>query len=200
MKARTPFPHTKAARVWASVFGKTTFDTRSQDYKTIVAIGECLIEEGFGVVHGGYDGGAMGAVSQGATQAIRRLGLSPKLNVGVPHVLFDAECKRVDNATFTKTQKDIFGRLQVVGSGDIAVVCPRGGIGTQLELTIVIHENKQKRAQGQKPQPLIFYVSKTGTDWKSVFANMAKHLKFSTKDVYFVKTIPEFRKLVQKLK
>ena len=198
--ATQTFPHMSAAKKWASVFGKTTIDAKSADYKLIIAVGECLIEEGYGIVHGGYSGGAMAAVSEGANTAIRYLGLSQKLNVGVPHVLFDKEVARVRNASFTKTAKDIYGRLQIVASGNIAVVCPRGGIGTQLELTMVLHENATKRSFGQPVQPLIFVQTNTGENWKQLFAHMSKTLRVSTEDVYFVRTISQFQKILQNLK
>lgn len=199
MKHKNAFPHLSAAPRWAAVFGKGTIPRTSRDYATIMAIGACLIEEGYGVVHGGYAGGAMEAVSRGANSAIRRLGVSVKRNVGVPHAVFDAQAKRVKNATFTTMQKDIFGRLQVISQSDIAVVSPRGGIGTFTELILVLHENETKRSIGAKTQSLIFVISKTGTDWKTVLSGITKHLSVSTEDVYFVHSIRAFRSLLKKL-
>ena len=149
-----------------SFFGKSTVDENTSEYKITKQLAREVVRAGFGVIHGGYAGGIMQAVSEGAQEAIEEGNLLPKLNLGIPEERFDQDWPRVSNATFSKPAADIFDRLRLVTSGDIVIVAPVGGDGTALELDIVIHENLLAEYTGAPIKPIIFLLTETGTDWK----------------------------------
>ena len=178
-----------------SFFGKSTVDENTIEYKITKQLAKEVVRAGFGVIHGGYAGGIMQAVSEGAQEAIEEGDLSPNLNLGVPEKRFDQDWPRVSKATFSKPAPDIFDRLRLVTSGDIVIVAPIGGDGTALELDIVIHENLLAEYTGTPIKPIVFLFTQTGTDWKkflesrSILATGANI--FEKIWIHFVHTIEE---------
>jgi predicted Rossmann-fold nucleotide-binding protein len=168
------------AKLFASILGKSTISKDSEEYETISRFTEILLKNGYGVIHGGYAGGAMSATSDSANLYIEKYKLSQFLNIAVPQKQHDGLWERVIDAQFTDTAEDIFQRLKIVTSGDIAVICPLGGDGTELEETIIFHENvvsdgmnKYGKHKG-KVTPLIFFQTKKGTDWKNLIETKIK--------------------------
>lgn len=196
---------------FASVMGKSTINPESFEYKTIEGATKILLENGYGVIHGGYAGGAMSAVSDTANNYIQEHKLSPALNIGVPQVEHDGLWARVDDASFTDVAEDIFQRLKVVTSGDIVVVCPLGGDGTELEETIVFHENVVRAGMNKyggynkKMTPLIFLQTPNGTNWKHLIEQKLAILDTSVKDIreyswlYFTSSLEEFEEVLRGL-
>lgn len=200
------------ADCFASVLGKSTIDPQSEEYKSIEELTRVLLENGYGIIHGGYAGGAMAATSDTAEAYIAKHNLSPFLNIGVPQAQHDGLWERVSKASFTDAAGDIYQRLKVVTSGDIAIVCPLGGDGTELEETIIFHENVVRDGMNKyggynlKMTPLIFFQTKNGTDWKHLIEQKMKTICTSVKEpseydwLYFVYSIEEFDDLIKKLK
>lgn len=202
------------ATAFASVLGKSTIDKNSVEYKAIEKAVEILINNGYGIIHGGYAGGAMSASSDTANRIIKEKELPKELNIGVPQKEHDGLWERVADASFIEATEDIYTRLKIVTSGDIAVVCPLGGDGTELEETIVFHENVVREGvkkyaperNSAEPIPLIFLQTPTGTNWKKILEAKFEYLDTSVKELsaykwlYFVDTLEEFEKLIIELK
>ena len=192
------------AKYFASLFGKSTIEHNGTDYKIIKDVTRVLLEKGYGVIHGGYAGGAMEAVNESALEFIRSEHKSPCLNIAVPHVGFDSKWNRVTGATFTEAAEDIFDRLRIINSGDIMVVLPKGGWGTQLELTLAIHENQIAESLGGKIKPIIFVSSEIGTKWEDLLKYTIEHLDLPDQSVdktwiYFVNSAKELGEIVDKI-
>lgn len=189
---------------FASVLGKSTINPESKEYNVICEITEKLFEKGFGVIHGGYSGGAMQAVSDTANKIIKEQKLNSACNIAVPQVQHDGIWGRVSEAIFTTASKDIFDRLKIVTCGDIAVICPLGGDGTELEETIIFHENVVKMGMNKYGgynlpiTPLIFVQTKNGTNWKKLITQKMQILDTSVKNIseykwlYFVDSLKSF--------
>ncbi len=196
---------------FATIFGRSTISKELEEYKIIENITEILLKNGYGVIHGGYGEGAMSAVSDSAYRYIIDNNLPKELNIAVPQKQHDGLWDRVKNATFTLASDDVFDRLRLITSGDIAVVCPLGGYGTELEETIIFHENIVKMGinkygkGNEKLTPLIFFVTKDGTDWKSIIETKIKYLDSSVKSVaeynwlYFVDSTREFERVIKNI-
>lgn len=200
------------AKLYASLLGKSTIPSDSSEYKMIEDVTRCLIENGFGVIHGGYAGGAMAAVSDTANKVIKEKNLHACWNIGVPQSDHDGLWDRVVEAEFTDVAEDIFQRLKVVTSGDIAIVCPLGGDGTELEEVIVFHENIVRTGlmkygrESKKITPLIFLQTEDGTNWKKIIEIKMSLLDTSVKNpseypwMHFINSLNEFEKLLKELK
>lgn len=211
MKKITELKKLSGATKFASVLGKSTIDQSREEYKMIEQCTEILLENRYGIIHGGYAGGAMQATSDAANRYIEENNLPKELNIGVPQKQHDGLWERVGDASFTKVADDIYQRLQIVTSGDIAVICPLGGDGTELEETIVFHENVVKAGMNkygganEKMTPLIFLQTKNGTDWKKLIQTKLSFLDTSVKNIeeydwlYFVNSVEEFKQLIKKL-
>lgn len=192
-------------KYYASLFGKSVIDEKSDEYSIIKDITKFLLESGFGVMHGGYVGGAMSAINDMATEIITKNNLSPFLHIAVPQKDHDENWERVKDAQFTNTADDIFDRLRMITTSDIAIVLPKGGIGTQLEWTTVFHENQIKEYLKRKVQPLVFYITPNGTNWKEIVNNILQNLDMKEQSsgnewVHFVHSMDEFKIVIEKLK
>lgn len=208
MNTITQFKQLSGASKFASVLGKSTIDSEREEYKMIEQATEALLKYGYGIIHGGYAGGAMSATSDTAQRYIVEHGLSPYLNIGVPQKQHDGLWDRVENASFTEVADDIYGRIKAVTSGDIAVICPLGGDGTELEETIVFHENIVKMGmnkyggKNEKMTPLIFLQTTKGTNWKKLIETKLSLLDTSVKTIeeykwlYFVDSVEDFEKVI----
>lgn len=211
MKSINELKQKSGTNKFASVLGKSTIDPSREEYKAIEQFTEVLLKHGYGIIHGGYAGGAMSATSDTANKYIAEHNLSPFLNIGVPQIEHDGLWDRVTDASFTEVSPDIFHRLKVVTSGDIAVICPLGGDGTELEETIIFHENVVRTGMNtygghtKKMTPLIFFQTQGGTDWKTLIQEKLRILDTSVKNIeeyewlYFVSSIEEFEMAVQKI-
>lgn len=212
MKSIDTIKNKSGAGLFASVLGKSTIDPNSHEYKTIEAITEKLLIHGYGVIHGGYAGGAMSAVSDTANVYITKNHLSPHLNIAVPQKQHDGIWERVKEASFTDICDDIYERLKLVTSGDISVICPLGGDGAELEETIVFHENVVREGMNkygngkEKMVPLIFVQTQHGTNWKHLVNQKIATLCTSAKSIddyswlYFVDSVDSFENLIKELK
>jgi len=198
-------------KAFASVLGKSTIHPESKEYQMIVHITEVLFKYGYGVIHGGYAGGAMQAVSDTAERIIQRDSLHSYANIAIPQVQHDGLWDRVEKSTFTEASLDIFERLKAVVSGEIAVICPLGGDGTELEETIVFHENIVKMGMNKyggysfSMTPLIFVQTKNGTNWKKLIQEKMNILDVSVRDpqeygwLHFVDSVESFEAVLQTL-
>lgn len=191
---------------FASIFGKSSIQKETPEYSMIEKAVELLISNGYGIIHGGYAGGAMSAASDTANRLIKERSLTKETNIGVPQKEHDGLWERVSDASFTDVADDIFSRLKVVVSGDIAVVSPLGGDGTELEETIVFHENVIRSGVGKSPTPLIFLQTPEGTDWRKLIETKLSVLDTSAQTtseyswLHFIDSIEDFEKLIIDLK
>lgn len=189
LKARSEAKH------FASVLGKSTIRKDSAEYKFIESVVELLMKHGFGIIHGGYAGGAMSAASDTANRIISEQNLPKEMNIGVPQKEHDGIWERVVGSVFTDAAEDIYARLKIVTSGDIAIVCPLGGDGTELEETILFHENVIRCSLGKRTVPIIFLQTPHGTDWKNIIGVKMETLDTSVKDpskydwLYFIDSL-----------
>ena len=194
---------------FASILGKSTIAKESDEYGFMVEATCHLLEQGFGVIHGGYAGGAMSAASDTACAYIAKHRLAPERNIGIPQRQHDGLWERVPGAVFTDASDDIYDRLRLVTGGDIAMVAPLGGDGTELEVATLHHENiirstQAETCRGAKPTPMIFLQTATGTDWKKILAMKMDLLATSIKTleqcpwILFASSMEEFKeRLVQ---
>lgn len=197
-------------KIFASVLGKSTINPESEEYKIIEKVTEILFKNGYGVIHGGYTGGAMQAVSDTAQKIIKQENLLPSCNIAVPQVQHDGLWDRVSEAVFINPSQDIYERLKIVTSGDIVIICPLGGDGTELEETVVFHENIVKLGMNKygghnfPMTPLIFIQTKNGTDWKKLIQEKMNILDVSIRDpkeydwLYFIDLLDEFENVIKK--
>ncbi|MAQ77277.1 hypothetical protein CL684_02015 [Candidatus Campbellbacteria bacterium] len=161
-----------------SIFGKSTVHENEMSYKIIKELAYRLVTDGNVCMHGGYAGGIMQAVSDGAQSAIDECNLDINLNIGVPEIRFDEKWPRVPTATFTEPAIDIYDRLRIITQSDIFVVAPSGGDGTLLELNIVIHENTINELLG-KPVKTIVCIEGPDNKWSNLFQSRLDNLDIS---------------------
>ncbi|MCW1929765.1 MAG: hypothetical protein KIH62_000445 [Candidatus Kerfeldbacteria bacterium] len=166
------------AKYFVSFFGKTSVPVTAPDYQLMKKIAAYVVEHGSGVIHGGYTGGMMEAVSLGAQEVIAQKGLSQHYDIGVLHALHDlTHGQRTLNSVFTDAMPDTFDRLRAVVSGDVNIVCSIGGDGTELEASYVFSEN----TFAEKPTPLIFVQTETGTQWSEIIDTKIRVLSHDQK-------------------
>ncbi len=171
---------------YVSVLGKSTITKESPEYQFTVQATRQALEQGFGVIHGGYAGGAMSAASDTACAYISEHHLPAERNIGIPQRQHDGLWERVTGAVFTEPSNDIYDRLRLVTGGDIAIIAPLGGDGTELEVATLLHENIIRSSQtetcgGKKPTPVIFLQTPTGTNWKKILELKMSELATSVK-------------------
>lgn len=186
---------------YIACFGKTFLEPESEAYKLSERIAEVIVENGFGVLHGGYIG-AMEAVSQGANAAISKdPSKNEYWNIGVPLELIDGELKR-SSSVHLPAAKDIFDRKKaLVTLCDACVVLPSGGFGTLLETLEIFHPNQLAEKFGGKVRPLFF----VGDNWKILFEEMRKHLDMKKQSAgeaftHFLSSVEELDSELKQLK
>jgi predicted Rossmann-fold nucleotide-binding protein len=197
----------------ASVLGKPTISKEHPVYTFIEDATNILLQNGYGIVHGGYAGGAMSAASDMACQYIEAHHLSKELNIGVPQLQHDGLWDRVDGAVFTDPAEDIYARLKSISTCTIAVVCPLGGDGTELEETIIFHENVIREGllvsapdKAEPLIPLIFLQTHEGTNWRKILETKISLLDTSRKQLeeyswlHVVESLSAFEELIMRLK
>jgi predicted Rossmann-fold nucleotide-binding protein len=173
---------------FAAFFGASNLPSDSDEYRLIERCTESLLVHGYGVLHDGYAGGTMSAVSDTAHKYVTKNSLPPERNIGVPQRQHDGLWARVEHATFTTVAEDIFERLSAICAADIAIVGPLGGDGTELEQTAIFHENiirtQINTHGGNIPYiPLVFLQTDHGTDWKKLVQTKLKLLNVQRKSV-----------------
>jgi predicted Rossmann-fold nucleotide-binding protein len=190
---------------FVSVLGKSTIPRESAEYLFVESATEALLSRGYGIIHGGYKGGAMAAASDTAHSYLATHQLPLERNIGVPMVGHDGLWERVDTAIFTEAPLTIFERLAMVTSGDIAVFAPLGGDGTEAEESFVFHENMVRTQIGSPVVPMIFLQTSSGTQWKqlleyklSVLTTGISNLE-SLPWIHFVTTTEGFEEVIDNL-
>lgn len=174
-------------------FGKSTVENFSSSYILSKDIGKGLVSEGYAIIHGGYSGGLMEAVSLGAQEAIQKNKLSSLRDLGVPMVDLDNDWKRTDRTYFVKTCKTLSERLDIlINMADAYLILPEGGFGTMLELTYAIHQNELDK-KVQKP---IYVMAER---WKVITDMMIQNLEISDRvnPVKYVSTIHNLLNLLK---
>lgn len=189
---------------FVSILGKSTLASESPEFLFTAAATQYVMEQGYGIIHGGYAGGAMSAASDAAQAYIKKYALPAERNIGVPQRQHDGLWKRVEGAVFTDPADDIYDRLRLVTGGDIAVIAPLGGDGTELEVATLLHENiirasQAANCQGQRIIPVLFLQTSDGTDWKKLLQTKMSLLatSYSTFEkcpwILFASSLDEFR-------
>lgn len=161
-----------------SIFGKSTVEKTEKSYQIIKGLAYQLVKNNHICVHGGYAGGIMEAVSEGAQRAIDENGLCPNLNIGVPELRFDQKWARVPEAVFTEPATDIYSRLKMIMESELFIVAPSGGDGTLLEADIVIHENLINELLNKPIKPIIF-IEGEDKKWTHLFNSRLENLDIS---------------------
>jgi predicted Rossmann-fold nucleotide-binding protein len=157
---------------YIACFGKTFLEPENETYKLSQRVAEVIVQNGFGVLHGGYIG-AMEAVSSGANTAIKKdASKNEYWNIGVPMYLFEKELKHSSSVRLPAAG-DIFDRKEaLVTFCDACVVLPSGGFGTLLEVLEIFHSNQMAEKFGGKIRPLFL----VGNNWKTLFEAIGTHL------------------------
>ncbi len=186
---------------YVACFGKTFLDKETQEYELAKNTAELIIENGYGIIHGGYVG-TMEALSCGADIAIEKDKNKNKYwNIGVPMATFDKELKR-SSKTNLPPAKDISDRKKaLIEFCDICVVLPSGGFGTILESLEIFHMNQLAEKFGGKIRPLIFIDG----NWKKIFDDLYKNLDMNKQKggesfVYFIKSLKELNSILDILR
>ncbi len=196
------FKKESGANMFVACLGKSSLKKNSADYKTIKKLGEIIIEEDFGLIHGGYSGGAMQAIDEGASETILKQNKKNSLNIGVPYLPFDNDWPRVEKSVFLKPAKKLSERIDnIICNSDIIVVLPKGGFGTLTELIYAFHVNQIEEDVGGKIRPIIFY----GINWKILMKELMKGLDVTKQSTgknwsYYVDTPEDFKKILFSLK
>lgn len=193
------------AKYFVSVMGKSSIPNDSAEYRMVQDAVRVVMAHDFGIIHGGYAGGAMSAASDAASAYITEHGLPTERNIGVPQLQHEGLWDRVESASFTEVADNLFTRLHVITSGDVAIFAPMGGDGTEVEESIVFHENVIRGYIGKKPVPMIFLQTPTGTQWKKLLETKVDILATNIKDVHatgwihFVNSVDEFKVLIESI-
>lgn len=166
-----------------SIFGKSTVEKSEKSYQIIKELAYQLAKNNCTCIHGGYAGGIMEAVSEGAQKAINNYGLDLNLNIGVPEIRFDKKWPRVPEAVFTEPAIDIYSRLKKITESDLFIVAPSGGDGTLLEADIVIHENLINELLNKPIKPIIF-IEGEDKKWTHLFNARLRNLDISKTSIY----------------
>lgn len=186
---------------YVACFGKTFLEPDSEAYKLSEEVGAMIIENGFGVLHGGYIG-SMEAVSNGANIAIRKDASKNEFwNIGVPMEIFDGNVVRASSVHLPPA-RDIFDRKKALTSFcDTCVVLPSGGVGTLLEALELLHVNQIAEKFGGKIRPLFF----VGGAWKDLFNEIYSHLDMTKQSkgesyLHFLTSVEDLDKELKLLK
>ncbi len=187
--------------LYISCNGKTFLDTTSPEFLFAKEIGELLIEQGFGIIHGGYTG-IMQAVSEGADIAIDRdTRKSIHLNIGVPLAHINNELPLSSRVNCPPAQT-LFERQELLLThASAALIFPSGGFGTLAEAVQLFHMNQHaKKFNTDVVRPIIFI----GGPWKQIFAHLVSHLDMNNQSIgeestYFIETKEELLDILKKL-
>ena len=193
------------AKYFASVMGKSTINSRSEEYKMIEDAVVELMKRDFGIIHGGYAGGAMSAASEAAANYLQENSLPTQRNIGVPQKEHEGLWDRARGAVFTNVADNLFSRLHMITSGDIAVFAPLGGDGTEVEESIIFHENIIRGYTNEKPVSMIFLQTANGVKWRELISRKIELLDTNIESIedlewlHFVNSVEEFKNLLSEL-
>lgn len=196
---------TSGAKYFASVMGKSSIPNDSTEYRMVQEVVRAVMARNFGIIHGGYAGGAMSAASDTASMYITKHQLPAERNIGVPQLQHEGLWDRVESAAFTEVAENLFSRLHIITSGDIAIFAPLGGDGTEVEEAIIFHENVIRGYRNEKAVPMIFLQTAGGTPWKKLLEVKMNLLATNIKDIHatgwihFVDSVDEFNRLLERI-
>jgi predicted Rossmann-fold nucleotide-binding protein len=200
-KAFADYSNKAGSPAYIACFGKTFLEPDSEAYKLSEKVGAMIIENGFGVLHGGYIG-SMEAVSNGANTAIHKDASKNEFwNIGIPMQIFDGNVARASSAHLPPAN-DIFDRKKaLISFCDVCVVLPSGGVGTLLETLEILHVNQIAEKFGGKIRPLFF----VGIVWKDLFGKIYASLDMTKQSkgesyLYFLESIEDLDKELKLLK
>lgn len=186
---------------YVACFGKTFVDENDENYKISQNIGQLIVENGFGVLHGGYVG-TMQAVSNGANISIKSDFKKNKFwNIGVPMITFDKDVKRADASQLTATENILDRKRILVEMCDVCLALPVAGFGTLLEVIEIFHINQINSKFGGKIRPIIFY----GKIWKDLMGGIMNKLDLKGQDdgngfTFYIENLEQLKENLVKIK
>jgi len=178
--------------MYISCFGKTFIDQGSEEYVISQEVGKRLVEEGFGVIHGGYTG-VMEAVSKGADSAIEAMSdRNEYYNIGVPFSVIKDELPLSSRINLPEVD-NVLDRAQVlIDSSEAVVVMPSGGVGTLVEVLDVFHQNQLNQKFGGQIKPIVC----VGGKWRQIMKYLLENLDMAKQSngnefIFYVNTSEE---------
>ena len=200
-KAFADYSNKAGSPAYIACFGKTFLESDSEAYKLSEKVGAMIVENGFGVLHGGYIG-SMEAVSNGANDAIGKDASKNEFwNIGIPMQTFDGNVARASSVHLPPAN-DIFDRKKaLITFCDACVVLSSGGGGTLLEALELLHVNQIAEKFGGKIRPLFF----VGDAWKDLFNEIYSRLDMTKQSngelfLHFLASIEDLDKELKLLK
>ena len=200
-KAFADYSNKAGSPAYIACFGKTFLESDSEAYKLSEKVGAMIVENGFGVLHGGYIG-SMEAVSNGANDAIGKDASKNEFwNIGIPMQTFDGNVARASSVHLPPAN-DIFDRKKaLITFCDACVVLSSGGVGTLLEALELLHVNQIAEKFGGKIRPLFF----VGDAWKDLFNEIYSRLDMTKQSngelfLHFLASIEDLDKELKLLK
>lgn len=182
----------KTSKKYVAIFGKTFIDSTSQEYIRLQNFAGNIIENDFGVVHGGYIG-LMKAVSDGANNVINKNKKDKELNIGVLEEKLEANGIPKSDCVHTIPAKGIMERVDtLLQLCDYVIISEKGGFGTLLEMVGAFHVNQLNKKFGGIVKPIIF----VGDVWQKLYNDIIISLDMHNQDdgksfIHFVKTYDE---------
>jgi len=177
----------QTGKKYIAIFGKTFIDDTSEEYKRLELFASEIINNDFGVVHGGYVG-LMKAVSDGANKSIIEHDKNKELNIGVIEESLEFNNVPKSDCMHTFPARGIMERADtLIKLSDCVVVAERGGFGTLLEIVGVFHMNQLNKKFGGLVRPIIFI----GGEWLKLYSDIISSLDMHNQDdgksfIYFV--------------
>lgn len=185
---------------YVACFGKTFLDKESEEFKLAESVAETIVDNGFGVIHGGYCG-VMEASSNGANRAIAKDEKKNSYwNIGVPMKTFDAELSHSSAINLPSAENIGDRKKALIEFCDICVVLSSGGFGTLLESLEIFHNDQIAEKFGGKIKPLIFI----GGNWKKIFDDLYQQLDMNKqgggdKFCRFIDTVEELELILKEI-
>lgn len=188
----------KTGKKYVAIFGKTFIDSTSSEYIKLQEFSGKVIENNFGVIHGGYIG-LMRAVSDGANSIINKNNIDKELNIGVPEEKLEANGILKSDCIHTVPANGIMERVNtLIQLSDYVVISEKGGFGTLLEMVGVFHMNQLNKKFGGIVRPIIF----VGDIWQKLYNEIISSLDMYNQDdgksfIHFVKTYDEALNIIK---
>ncbi len=181
------YTHKESPSAYIACFGKSTVPKHEASYHIATKIAETLVENGLGLLHGGYSGGLMEAVDTAAVRRARELGSSKPESwaVGLPIACFEEGWGITEHGTRLTPVLSIEDRLtEFCTRSSGTIVLPYGGLGTMHELLHVITRAKYFP---ESRKPLILF----GQHWESSLDAMLGGIesKDTTRSFPWIKTV-----------
>ena len=160
-----------------AVFGASTAETGSLEWREAETLGAALAEAGFALATGGY-GGLMEAVSKGYAEAG---GKHDVIGVSAPRVF----PKRAGINSYVAREiaaESLVERIHQITDLSAAAVALPGAIGTLTEIMVAWNLAVVAPFSGLKPKPLLT----VGERWERVVNFLAEELHIPLESVYTV--------------